>query len=52
MLRRVGRVSEALLGLTLPARKNFFFAPTRRSTSSAQPYARLCVCSGSLLTQS
>jgi hypothetical protein len=40
-----------LLGLTLPA-KNLFFAPTRRSTSDAQPYVRLCVCFGSLLTQS
>jgi len=52
MLRRIGRISEALLGLTLLARKNFFFAPTRHSTSSAQPYTRLCVCSSSLLTRS
>ena len=51
MLRRVGRVPEALLGLTLLT-KNFFFAITRRSASGAQLYGRLCVCSGNLLTRS
>ena len=35
-----------------PPSKNFIFAPTRRSTSDAQPYVRLCVCFGSLLTRS
>ena len=35
-----------------PPSKNFFFANTRRSTSGAQPYARLCVCFDSLLTRS
>ena len=50
-LRRIGRVPEVLLGLTLLV-KTLFFAPTRRSASGAQPYVRLCVYSGSLLTRS
>src|SRR6266702_7142215 len=44
-------VFKLLLGLT-PQRKIFTPPPPRRCAGAAQPYTRLCVCSGSLLTQS
>src|SRR6266702_7553860 len=44
-------VFRLLLGLT-PQRKIFTPPPPRRCAGAAQPYTRLCVCSGSLLTRS
>jgi len=35
-----------------PPSENFFALPPRRCAGAAQPYIRLCVCSGSLLTRS
>src|SRR6266568_1868921 len=44
-------VFKLLLGLT-PQRKIFTPPPPHRCAGAAQPYTRLCVCSGSLLTRS
>src|SRR6266568_6078851 len=44
-------VFKLLLGLT-PQRKIFTPLPPRRCAGAAQPYTRLCVCFGSLLTRS
>ena len=48
-VRDVVAVFKSLLGLT-PS-KFFFIPPPRRCAGAAQPYTRLCVCSGSLLTR-
>ena len=50
-VRDVVAIFKLLLGLTLPA-KFFSTPPLRRCAGAAQPYTRLCVCSGSLLTRS